>query len=170
MGAIREASNRVRSFFHKQQRDAELDAEISTHVELAFEENMRQGMPEAEARRRALVRFGGVQQAKELLEHALLGAAREAKELDGVLTHLRVHEDADLGIARGRLDHARGGAHKIAHATDIDDERVLVEMDTASGEASYHGRNLSMTGNHGDGGGHPGYMLPLPAPQFPRLH
>ena len=51
MGAIREASNRVRSFFHKQQRDAELDAEISTHVELAFEENMRQGMPEAEARR-----------------------------------------------------------------------------------------------------------------------
>ncbi len=65
MGAIREASNRVRSFFHKQQRDAELDAEISTHVELAFEENMRQGMPEAEARRRALVRFGGVQQAKE---------------------------------------------------------------------------------------------------------
>ena len=65
MGAIREGSNRVRSFFHKPQRDAELDAEIATHVELAFEENMRQGMPEAEARRRALVRFGGVQQAKE---------------------------------------------------------------------------------------------------------
>ena len=65
MGAMREAGNRVLSFFHKPERDSEMESELASHVELAVEENMRQGMPEAEARRRALVRFGGVQQAKE---------------------------------------------------------------------------------------------------------
>jgi predicted permease len=65
MSAMREASNRVLSFFHKNERDSEMEAELATHVELAVEENMRQGMPEVEARRRALVRFGGVQQARE---------------------------------------------------------------------------------------------------------
>ena len=65
MGAMREAWNRVLSFFHKPERDSEMEAELASHVELAVEENMRQGMPEAEARRKALVRFGGVQQARE---------------------------------------------------------------------------------------------------------
>ena len=65
MGAIRELSNRVLSFFHKQQRDSELDAELQSHLELATEENIRKGLPHDEARRRALVRFGGVQQARE---------------------------------------------------------------------------------------------------------
>src|SRR5271168_1764568 len=65
MGAIREAFNRVLSFFHKQQRDSDLDAELQSHIDLAVEENISHGMPPDEARRRALVRFGGVQQAKE---------------------------------------------------------------------------------------------------------
>ncbi len=65
MGATREVFNRVRSFFHKQQRDSDLDAELQSHLELAVEENIQSGMPPDEARRRALVRFGGVQQAKE---------------------------------------------------------------------------------------------------------
>ena len=65
MGAVREMLNRVWSFFHKQQRDAELNAEVQTHIEFAVEENMRRGMTPEEARRKALIRFGGVQQAKE---------------------------------------------------------------------------------------------------------
>ena len=65
MGATREVFNRVRSFFHQQQRDSDLDAELQSHLELAVEENIQSGMPPDEARRRALVRFGGVQQAKE---------------------------------------------------------------------------------------------------------
>jgi hypothetical protein len=65
MGTLREAWNRVRSFFQKQQRDAELDAEMKAHLELAVEDNVSQGIPLEDARRRALVRFGGVQQAKE---------------------------------------------------------------------------------------------------------
>jgi predicted permease len=65
MGAIREALNRVLSFFHKPQRDSDLDAELQSHIDLATEENLRNGMSPEEARRRALVRIGGVQQAKE---------------------------------------------------------------------------------------------------------
>jgi predicted permease len=65
MGAMRETWNRVLSFFHKPERDSEMEAELASHVELAAEENMRKGMPEGEARRKALVRFGGVQQARE---------------------------------------------------------------------------------------------------------
>ena len=65
MGAMREAVNRVRAFFGKQQRDAELEAELAAHLELAVEENLRQGMTPEEARHQALIRFGGVQQARE---------------------------------------------------------------------------------------------------------
>jgi hypothetical protein len=66
MGGLREALHRVRSFLQKEQRDLELDAEVAAHLELAVEENMRHGMSAEEARRQALIRFGGVVQAKEL--------------------------------------------------------------------------------------------------------
>jgi putative ABC transport system permease protein len=84
MGATRELWNRMRSFLHPRQRDAEVDAEIAEHVELALEENMRLGMQEAEARRQALVRFGGVQQAKERQR-----AARGLPWLDILLQDMR---------------------------------------------------------------------------------
>ncbi len=65
MSVLSETWNRVRSFLHKKDRDAELDSEVASHLEFAVEENMRNGMPTDEARRQALVRFGGVVQAKE---------------------------------------------------------------------------------------------------------
>ena len=65
MSALREAFNRVSSFFHKPQRDADLEAELQSHLDLAVEENIRQGASPEEARRRALIRFGGIQQARE---------------------------------------------------------------------------------------------------------
>jgi len=65
MGTLREALNRILSFFHKPQRDADLEAELQSHIDLAVDENISHGMSPEEARRRALVRFGGVQQARE---------------------------------------------------------------------------------------------------------
>ena len=65
MGDLEERLQRLRSFFKKQQQDAELDVEVAEHLELAVEENMRHGMSAEEARRQALIRFGGVPQAKE---------------------------------------------------------------------------------------------------------
>jgi len=79
-----EGLNRVRSFFKKRSRDMELDAELAAHLELAVEENMARGMSAEEARRRALISFGGVAQAKE--QH---GEARGLPWLDVLLQDLR---------------------------------------------------------------------------------
>lgn len=57
--------NRLRAFFHKKPLDHELDAEMSAHLELAIEENLRRGLSPDEARRQALVSFGGIEQARE---------------------------------------------------------------------------------------------------------
>jgi predicted permease len=65
MGAIWEVFGRVLSFFGKKTRDADLEAEVAAHMDLAIEENLRRGMSPQEARRQAMLRFGGVQQAKE---------------------------------------------------------------------------------------------------------
>jgi predicted permease len=65
MGVLREVLHRVHSFFQKEHRDLELDTEVAAHLELATEENMRRGLSAEEARRQALIRFGGVVQAKE---------------------------------------------------------------------------------------------------------
>jgi len=79
-----EGLNRVRSFFQKRRRDMELDAELAAHLELAVEENMARGMSADEARRRALISFGGVAQAKE--QHR---EARGLPWLDVLLQDLR---------------------------------------------------------------------------------
>jgi predicted permease len=84
MGTLRESLQRLLSFFHKQHRDSELDAEVAAHLELAVEENMRHGMPAEEARRQAMVRFGGVAQAKEQQREA-----RGLPWLDVLLQDLR---------------------------------------------------------------------------------
>jgi len=39
--------------------------EMASHLEIAIEENLKQGMSVEEARRQASVRFGGVEQAKQ---------------------------------------------------------------------------------------------------------
>src|SRR5215467_4007936 len=65
MSRLRQLLHRLRSFFRGRQQDRELDAEISAHLELAIEENLKRGISPDEARRQALVQFGGPQQAKE---------------------------------------------------------------------------------------------------------
>jgi predicted permease len=62
---FRQMLNRARSFFRKEPLDQELDAEMAAHLEFAVEENIRRGMSSEEARRTAMVRFGGVQQVRE---------------------------------------------------------------------------------------------------------
>jgi predicted permease len=84
MALLREAANRVRSFFHKEERDAELESELAVHLDLAIEENLRRGMTPEEARRQALVRFGGMEQAKEQQREA-----RGLPKLDVLLQDLR---------------------------------------------------------------------------------
>ncbi|WP_260704647.1 ABC transporter permease [Edaphobacter flagellatus] len=65
MDALRRGWARLRAFFRKQPLDRELEEEIASHIAMATEENLHNGMSPDEARRKAMVKFGGVEQAKE---------------------------------------------------------------------------------------------------------
>ena len=65
MDRFKQSLLRLFSFFRRAQLDRDLEIEMSAHLELAIEENLRRGLSPAEARRQALLRFGGSQQAKE---------------------------------------------------------------------------------------------------------
>ena len=62
---LRELLHRLRSFFRRAEQDRDLDTELSSHLEFATEENVQRGLSPDEARRQALVNFGGAPQAKE---------------------------------------------------------------------------------------------------------
>src|SRR5215475_7848472 len=60
------ALTRVRELFRRRSRFAtEQDEEFSFHLEMETAENVRRGMSEADARRAALLRFGGAQRFRE---------------------------------------------------------------------------------------------------------
>jgi putative ABC transport system permease protein len=81
---LRESLHRLRALFRRAQLDRDFDAEMSAHLEFAVEENLRRGLPPSEARRQALLQFGGPQQAKELHREA-----RGLPFLDTLLQDLR---------------------------------------------------------------------------------
>jgi predicted permease len=55
----------VRAAFQRPAVESEMDKEMRLHLEMQVEENARRGMPPDEARRAALIAFGGVDRAKE---------------------------------------------------------------------------------------------------------
>ena len=65
MRTVRAWVVRVAGLFRKEQRDRELADEIASNLELHIEENIRAGIAPAEARRQALLKFGGVESTKE---------------------------------------------------------------------------------------------------------
>ncbi len=84
MGRMQGGLNRVRAFFRKPALDAELEAEIAAHIEMAIEDNLQRGMTPVEARRQALIRFGGMEPAKEKQREA-----RGLMKLDILLQDLK---------------------------------------------------------------------------------
>jgi len=56
----------ITALFRKRELDRDLDQELAVHLDLATEDNIRRGLSPQEARRDALVRFGGVENAKEI--------------------------------------------------------------------------------------------------------
>ena len=83
-GAFLRFANRVLALFRRQPLEGDLDAELKSHLEFATEDNLRSGMPVDEARRQALIRFGGLEQAKE--QHR---DTRGLPPLEAVLQDLR---------------------------------------------------------------------------------
>src|ERR1700739_680607 len=65
MISLRSLFHRFLALFRRDHLDRELEAEMASHLDLAIDENLKAGMSPAEARRQALIHFGGPQQAKE---------------------------------------------------------------------------------------------------------
>jgi predicted permease len=65
MSALRRALARMFSFLRKPTLDDDLEAEIAAHIELATQQNIERGLTPIEARRQALVRFGGMDLVKD---------------------------------------------------------------------------------------------------------
>ena len=64
MDWMRTMISRCAALFRRRKLDDDLDAELSSHIELAVEDNLKRGMPEQEARTAALRAFGGVTQTR----------------------------------------------------------------------------------------------------------
>ena len=58
--------HRLAALFRRDDLDRDLESEMSAHLDLAIEENLKSGMSPSDARRQALIHFGGPQQAKEI--------------------------------------------------------------------------------------------------------
>jgi len=56
--------------FTRARRERDLAAELESHLQLHIDDNLRAGMTPADARRRALVALGGVEQTKERVRDA----------------------------------------------------------------------------------------------------
>src|SRR2546428_745838 len=65
MRKLRELFLRFGGLFNKQRRDRELEDEIESHLQLHIEDNLRLGMTLEEARRQAMIQFGGIESTKE---------------------------------------------------------------------------------------------------------
>jgi predicted permease len=74
MRLISIAKSLFRSLFRRRQMDAELDDELRSTVELLADQKIRDGMPPDKARREAQVELGGVEQVKEEVRAARVGA------------------------------------------------------------------------------------------------
>lgn len=84
ISSLRAALARLRAFTDKRALDADLEQELASHLDLAIADNRRRGLSPEEARRHALIRFGGVTQSQEQQR-----AARGLPLLDVLLQDLR---------------------------------------------------------------------------------
>jgi predicted permease len=56
---------RLRGLFGNRDRDADLQVELESHLQMHIEDNLRSGMTSKEARRRAAIQLGGIEQTKQ---------------------------------------------------------------------------------------------------------
>jgi predicted permease len=69
MNRLRAVLVRLASLFTSKRSDADLDAEMHSHLAMHIEDNLRAGMTPQQARREALLKLGGLEQAKELYRY-----------------------------------------------------------------------------------------------------
>ena len=65
MRKLRAAWARVLGLFHSDEKENDIDTELSSHVQMHVDDNIRAGMTMGEARRDALVKMGGFEQTRQ---------------------------------------------------------------------------------------------------------
>ena len=73
MPLLVKARSFARNLFSPRRADVDLDQEVHAHLELLVDENIRRGMPPAEAQRAARIELGGIEQVKEHVREARVG-------------------------------------------------------------------------------------------------
>src|SRR5262245_54929290 len=93
MGMLADLWRRLRLLGRRRELEARLDDEIRFHVEKQVAKNLRAGMTLDEARRQALIRFGGVEQMRERTRDEFRAGALEhlARDVRYGLRSLRCH-------------------------------------------------------------------------------
>jgi predicted permease len=110
MKSLRRFFNRVTNLAATREQDDRLRQEIDEHIALQTEENLRTGLPPVEARRQAMLKFGGVEAMKqdyraerslpwiENLLGDLRNAARSIRRMPGLATVIIVSLAIGIGV------------------------------------------------------------------------
>ena len=83
--ALEQMAARLGALFRTRDLDRDFEQELASHLAMLTDDNVRRGMTPEQARRAAVIRFGGVQSIKE--QHR---AVRGLPAVDTVLQDLRV--------------------------------------------------------------------------------
>lgn len=86
---------RMRALLGRRSAEQRMQTEFALHVELETEQNLKRGMPPGEARRRALIAFGGTEQYRE-----------EMREGRGLAVPREILRDARLSLRMFRREPA----------------------------------------------------------------
>jgi predicted permease len=96
---VRAALTRVRELFRPRSRSAaEQNEEFAFHLEMETAENIRRGMSDAEARRAAQLRFGGVQRFREETRDARGVVALDNLACDARFAFRRLHRAPGFAV------------------------------------------------------------------------
>ena len=91
MATLRQLVARLHAFFRGHDLDRDFAEEVSAHLEMANDENIRRGMPPDEARRQAALRLGGATSLQS--QHREARGFRfldELVQLCGLALHVRL--------------------------------------------------------------------------------
>jgi putative ABC transport system permease protein len=105
---LRKIAGSLGTLFGGRRRETELDDEIAFHIERETEKNVARGLSPDEARRQALVQFGGVEKAKE-----------ESREADRAMFLENAIQDAKYGLRSLRRNPAYAAAAILTLALGI---------------------------------------------------
>jgi hypothetical protein len=105
MNPLRLLTFRLRALLQRTRIERELDDELRHHLDLASAENVKRGLPPEEARRAALLAFGGVERVKD-----------EYRDSWGVRALETLLQDVRYGIAR-RIEQVSDDILKLNEGT-----------------------------------------------------